>query len=106
MKIINTSKRVYQIYERNGVSAGLVWGVSFRPINPKTGHVWQANRYVTEGHDCSAYGKYSSPGQVVSGILVGIPEGFDWLISGFSSAQTAEEACRRHMAKAKLLEVA
>lgn len=90
-----TPKRIYYI---KGV--GGMWWASFRPINAKTGHPWQAFRELTDGWDCWRGSNWHSRAE--SDVIPGNPPA-DWsstwtgIRRGYSSRELACAAVDRHI---------
>ena len=74
----NETRTATRIYYTTSSANGL-WRAHFQPLNPKTGHPWQAARDITKSWD--AYVLWNHQTVVSSGIIFGrMPK--DWSQNG------------------------
>lgn len=106
--LFNTGTRVYMF----GALACGLYSVQYRPINPRTGRVWQAARGIP-GQDAYILGTYKGvpdgePPRTTGIVLGEIPENWyltpdkwTWAQSGFSTFEKADAAARAHAHKSE-----
>jgi hypothetical protein len=82
-KTVKTAKRVYWI----SVTTQGGFEATYRPINAKTGEVWQAFRHLEKGRDCQCTTE----------------QGYTY--SAYSTEEKAFAAVREHLLASKLTEI-